>query len=424
MGGWTNTGVAGGGTVNGDLTVTGDLTVQGTTTSVVNQTISGIVVIDVDNAEAFLVRKDGDAGDVFVVDTVNSSVTIGGVTPVAGVSLLLPLSNDAVTPTLAFGTGSYGLYAAATNIIRIATASTARCEFNNSDFSSITVSGFQVNYAAGSSTVPVYTFDADTDTGMSRAAADTLSLITAGVEAVNISATQGVSIGGVTPVAGTRLLLPQEADAATPTLAWGDGNTGFYENSDNELRYAASGVHRFTFGLTAFKTSVSSGPSMARETASATNPVFIIDGNPNAGIGSAGTNQISLITNSLERWRITTTGTLQAGADALLAKDVNAGLTAGTTQTQAGGLALTAQVNEVSTVANTSDTVVLPALPATGSLEIEIINNGANTMRVFPASGDDLGAGADTADAVNIPTGTTRKYISFDATNWEKYVSE
>lgn len=108
----------------------------------------------------------------------------------------------------------------------------------------------------------------------------------------------------------------------------------------------------------------------------------------------------------------------------IILQDVNAGLTAGTTQTQAAGLDLTAQVNEVSIVANTSDTVVLPLLPAAGSMMVTIVNNGANTMRVFPGVGDDLGAGANTADAVNIPTATTRIYISYDATNWEKYLSE
>ena len=116
---------------------------------------------------------------------------------------------------------------------------------------------------------------------------------------------------------------------------------------------------------------------------------------------------------------------LEMGDDKLIAKDVNAGLTASTTQTQAGGLALTAQVNDVSTVAANDDTVVLPPLPATGSLEIIIINNdSAESIRVFPASGDDLGAGGDTADAVNIPSGVVRKYISYDATNWIKYISE
>ena len=67
MGGWTNPSIAGGGTITGDLTVTGNLTVQGSTTSTVNQTISGTVIIDLDNAEALLVRKDGDAASSSMV---------------------------------------------------------------------------------------------------------------------------------------------------------------------------------------------------------------------------------------------------------------------------------------------------------------------------------------------------------------------
>jgi len=35
------------------------------------------LTIDVDDTEALLVRKDGDAGDVFVVDTINNKVVIG-----------------------------------------------------------------------------------------------------------------------------------------------------------------------------------------------------------------------------------------------------------------------------------------------------------------------------------------------------------
>ncbi len=34
-------------------------------------------ILDVDSAEALLVRKDGDGGDVFVVDTINNKVVIG-----------------------------------------------------------------------------------------------------------------------------------------------------------------------------------------------------------------------------------------------------------------------------------------------------------------------------------------------------------
>jgi hypothetical protein len=46
-----------------------------------NLTVEGTITVDVDDAEALLIRKDNDAGDVFVVDTVNSRVGIGITSP-------------------------------------------------------------------------------------------------------------------------------------------------------------------------------------------------------------------------------------------------------------------------------------------------------------------------------------------------------
>ena len=97
--------------------------------------------------------------------------------------------------------------------------------------------------------------------------------------------------------------------------------------------------------------------------------------------------------------------------------DVNAGLTASTTQTQAGGLALTAQINEVSVVANDNDTVVLPTAVAGRSCTI-INNDAAQDIRIFPASGDNLGAGVDTQRTATLLFGEMTTYIAYDATNW------
>ncbi len=99
--------------------------------------------------------------------------------------------------------------------------------------------------------------------------------------------------------------------------------------------------------------------------------------------------------------------------------DVKSGLTAGTTQTQAGGLDLTSRINEVSTVANTSDTVVLFA--AYEGAECIIINNGANALRIYPASGDNLGSGANTVMTTNLATTDMIKFIAYDATNWRGF---
>lgn len=94
---------------------------------------------------------------------------------------------------------------------------------------------------------------------------------------------------------------------------------------------------------------------------------------------------------------------------------VTAGITASTTQTQGEG-ALTAGVNEVSTVANTNDTVTLPA--AVTGREVKIFNNGANTLQIFPTSGDAINTLAVDA-STTAATGDNIIFVAFNATTWE-----
>ena len=68
--------IASGGTVTGDLTIDADLTVTGSTAITTNEVLQGTSTIDVTNTEAFLVRKDSDGGDIFIVDTTNRDVTV------------------------------------------------------------------------------------------------------------------------------------------------------------------------------------------------------------------------------------------------------------------------------------------------------------------------------------------------------------
>ena len=75
-----------------------------------------------------------------------------------------------------------------------------------------------------------------------------------------------------------------------------------------------------------------------------------------------------------------------------------AGLTADAGSAQGNGV-ITSTYNIYSTVATTGDAATLPATFAVGTI-IYIKNDGANSMDVFPASGDDAGAGADTAVAI------------------------
>ena len=67
-----------GGTVNGDLTISGDLTVSGGGSLAFDEILEGTQVIDITNSEAFLVRKNGDGGDVFTVNTSTAGATLLG----------------------------------------------------------------------------------------------------------------------------------------------------------------------------------------------------------------------------------------------------------------------------------------------------------------------------------------------------------
>ena len=100
-------------------------------------------------------------------------------------------------------------------------------------------------------------------------------------------------------------------------------------------------------------------------------------------------------------------------ATGLNKRSVAAGLTASTTQAQGQG-PLTCEINEVSTCANANDVRTLPT--AVAGYRVVVINNGAQTLQVFPASGDNLGAGVNTS--TTIIAGARKEFISYDATNW------
>ena len=91
------------------------------------------------------------------------------------------------------------------------------------------------------------------------------------------------------------------------------------------------------------------------------------------------------------------------------------GITADTGSIQ-GGSPLIVSVNEISVCANVGDAVTLPLAVAGFSYDVTIVNNGANAADVFPALGDNLGAGANTASS--LAAGASITYRSYDDTNW------
>lgn len=102
----------------------------------------------------------------------------------------------------------------------------------------------------------------------------------------------------------------------------------------------------------------------------------------------------------------------------LAEETVETGITAGTTQTQAGATAMTASINDVETVANVNDGVKLPT--AVPGLVRYVSNNGANSMRVYPNTSDTVNGGSVNVH-VDQAAGNKTMYVAMTTTNWEAF---
>lgn len=89
-------------------------------------------------------------------------------------------------------------------------------------------------------------------------------------------------------------------------------------------------------------------------------------------------------------------------------RSVTAGITASTTHSIAGGTALTAETNVVSTVANIGDAVTLFALQPGQSQEV--YNAGANAAAVYPASASVAIDGGAAGAAATLSSGKRAKF--------------
>ena len=133
----------------------------------------------------------------------------------------------------------------------------------------------------------------------------------------------------------------------------------------------------------------------------------------NSGIGQAQPDAISIISGGIQAMRF-----VESGNDIIQLVDSNVGLTADTGSVQGSGI-ITSSYNVYDTVANAGDAATLPSAFSVGT--IIYIKNGAaaNAMDVFPASGDDCGAGANTA--VSIAAGDFAVFLATAASaTWEK----
>ena len=328
-------------------------------------------------------------------------------TTVTGV--LLPLDNTPATPTIAFGDGDTGFYENADDVIRVSIAGVDRWQFAT-NFNSSNVNGPKLLGSSPAATTPsLMPNKSDTDTGIGWTSADQLSLIAGGVEMMRLVetglATTDQLIIGPAGIIGT---------AATPALAFGDGDTGFYESLDDRLILTIGGTSRWVMDGSLFGSNTGTGGSL-QTGATATRPGFTIANDLNTGVGTNAADQLSLVAGGVEAMRLA-----EASSAVILSYQANVGLTADVGSAQGNGVILSTY-NVYSTVGTTGDAATLPATFPVGTA-IYVKNDGANSMDVFPASGDDAGAGTDTAVEVGAGESATFIATAVDAT-WSSLIA-
>ena len=206
------------------------------------------------------------------------------------------------------------------------------------------------------------------------------------------------------------LLLASASGGADPSLL-GDGSvgapsysftnsptTGLYRQAADSLGIATAGVARFEFVGDVLRSENVSGPAMVNAAISSVVPQFCPNQNDlNTGLGSPGQDEVSLIAAGVEAVRYVDPGVT---GKILASHQFEDSLTAFATGGQTNGTLIGSSYNEFTTVASGGDSAKLPAVHPLGS-KVIVKNNGANSMDIFPALGDQIDTlGLNTAVAV------------------------
>ena len=132
----------------------------------------------------------------------------------------------------------------------------------------------------------------------------TFSLRNGNTGAVPISITSA----GAATFSGN-VTLATGGSAAAPRLAFGDGNTGFFENGDNDLYITIGGTQSFIIEENSFYGANATGAKMrGNVAAAATTASFCFNSDSDTGIGRADANKLSLVAGGVGTATVTSTG--------------------------------------------------------------------------------------------------------------------
>jgi len=103
---------------------------------------------------------------------------------------------------------------------------------------------------------------------------------------------------------GYHLVLPSNNEEVTPTLAFGDGDTGFFESSDDVLFVSFGGGWKYSWSSSNFRSRTTFSFYLSTEGSSAASPVYCFYTDEDTGLGHAAADQLSLIAGGVEGQRV------------------------------------------------------------------------------------------------------------------------
>ena len=224
------------------------------------------------------------------------------------------------------------------------------------------------------------------------------------------STATGPAMRDEAPSATNPVFNPNQVNAGT---GLGTNSSGAF----SAMIHNGAEVFRFNSGgnLSLANVNTVSGASLVNEVPSATNPTLVPDGaDLDTGIGTNAVDELSTIAGGVEatRWTEASSGIIQD-------HQATTGITAFATGGQGSATPLLSSFNDVTIVATAGDSVLAP--PASLGRQLWVFNaDSTDAMDLFPTSGDDLGAGVDTA--ISVAAGTGVMFMGIDGTTWRQFI--
>lgn len=301
-------------------------------------------------------------------------------------------------PALAIGDGDTGFYETFDDVLFLTIGGVNRflwADAANSLQGAVVGAGSLRNEVSSITNPTLGPRNDDADTGIGSGAADQVSIIGGGVELARFVEAVGIE---------QALILNNDNTGLPDLAALGDPDTGFNWDIANGLYTVQGGIRQYNWSSTSYFGQNSAGPLMSNVAGSLTVPTFCANRSDlTSGLGGD-VGAAALVASSITGLAINA-----ANGNTIPAWNADLTITAFATGGQANATQLDAGHNVISTVATTGDSVKLPPGFSVNSV-VFVKNDGVNAADVFPAVGDDLGAGLNTA--VSLAAGASASFIA------------